>query len=92
MKKICASAAAVIFAMVLLYPALVMSSQAAEKADTGQVASEDMAEKAKRAQEVETLITMGTMIVEEGKRTNDQMMIKNGQLMIKQGQMLKEGK
>lgn len=92
MKKIYASATAVIFAMALLYPAGVMSSQPAEVADKGQEASEDVAEKAKRAQEVETLIQMGTMIVEEGKRTNDQTMIRNGQLMIKQGQMLKEGK
>jgi hypothetical protein len=93
MKKIFVSATVAICTIVLMLSIGVIFSQASERiVDKGQKVDKGMMEKDAMAREVETLIRTGKMIEQEGRKTNDKMMIKNGQLMIKQGQMLKEGK
>jgi len=93
MKKISMSATVAIFTMVLMLFIGVIFSQASERImDKGQKVNKGMIEKDAMTREVEKLIKTGKMIEEEGRKTNDKMMIKNGQLMIKEGQMMKEGK
>jgi len=93
MKKIFLSATVAIFTIVLILSSGVIFSQASERImEKGQKVNKGMTEKDAMTREVETLIKTGKMIEEEGRKTNDKMMIKNGQLMIKEGQMMKEGK
>lgn len=93
MTKICMSATATVFIILLTLSLGVVLSPASERImDKGQKVNKGVTEKDAMAREVETLIRTGKMIEEEGKKTNDRTMIRNGQLMIKQGQMMKEGK
>ena len=93
MKKIFISVTVAIFTIVLMLSGGVIFSQASERiTDKGQKVNEGEMKKDAMIREGETLIEIGKMIEEEGKKTNNKKMIENGQLIIKKGQMMKEGK